>query len=314
MSCNIIFHNIKCYCITYLNDDVMVCNAMPFNITQCDNLIQLLLTYTLLTRQKFWIISFYGNQILRTHAHTHTHTHTRTHTDSLYMTTVSWKRDSLNLFYSYLTPFSQSLVIKATTLTCHEKNCAACVCGDVIVNDNGACFYPKFYGGAYFGILLSLFWAASVMANVVHCSTAGTCVGRWKYFPLLIVLLFYTLYFHTFIPSIAPPFLSLLHNLLLFITFTAFLSSFLTAFHTSIRFCFSQLSIWDASVVYFVLPSFPPSFLPICLHSPLPHFFISYHALPPSLTLTHTHTLTITHTHTHLSHQVLWLGGGYLRM
>ena len=65
MPCNIILHNMKCYCITYLNDDdVMVCCAMSFNITQCDNIIRLILTYTLMTRHKLWIIHFYGNQIL----------------------------------------------------------------------------------------------------------------------------------------------------------------------------------------------------------------------------------------------------------
>ena len=184
------------------------------------------------------------------------------------------------------------------------------MCNDVIVNDNGACFAPKFYGGAYFGILLSLFWAASVMANVVHCSTAGTYVRRvsktLSYFLLLhkfacYCILFVSSFYHLF-PSLSLLlfpliFLLLLHEYLFHFLICTLHHCFVTHLY------FSSMSYFCSMFLTFVSSITLSSFV-YMFYYPRPITHSLTHSFTHSHTHTHTHTHSLTHTltypHTHL--------------
>lgn len=82
--------------------------------------------------------------------------------------------------YKYSTAFE----VDGLSLTCASTTgspCYACLCGDdnELISTN-ACFKPRFYWTAMVFLVLSLFWATAVIANVVHCTTAAAISHWWR--------------------------------------------------------------------------------------------------------------------------------------
>lgn len=76
--------------------------------------------------------------------------------------------------------YSGDLVIDGQTLSCTSGGpCYACVCEDALVS-MGKCFAPRFYWATLCLFLVSLFWTNTVLANIVHVTSAGATWDWWR--------------------------------------------------------------------------------------------------------------------------------------
>lgn len=75
--------------------------------------------------------------------------------------------------------YYNTLTIDSTTLTCPSGGpCYACVCDDRVISSK-SCYSPRFYWFTLVLFLLSLFWTNSVLANIVHVTSAGAVWDWW---------------------------------------------------------------------------------------------------------------------------------------
>lgn len=85
------------------------------------------------------------------------------------------------------------------------EECYACVCfndlssTNEMVSTSKACITSQVNTTTLLLLLLSFFWTSSAIANIVHCTTAGSVGTWWFRFISLSSISIFTLYFHWFL-------------------------------------------------------------------------------------------------------------------
>jgi hypothetical protein len=75
--------------------------------------------------------------------------------------------------------YSSAFEVDGISLSCSSGQCYSCICDGTLVSSLSPCFTPKLYYSTMFFLVLSLFWANSVISNIVHCTTSAAVYSWW---------------------------------------------------------------------------------------------------------------------------------------